>query len=378
MQRFLKKDIAELLKSNLDRNAYGRAEGLYVELNLSSCYHYVEECCTCISELLKEMHKQSECPEECKVAVASLIYSAARFADLPELCDLRIQFYDKYGKALEPFANKEFAEKLKSKPPTMEMKIQLMEDIAQEFSVVWDPKPLEQQLQSPSMSTHDDHHANPKSSIVAAEDRKFSRTKSALVPMKENHDDSDKETDEEQTSLTAAKMRQSQSCCALIDKSHDQQHNKQLEPGIASSSSSSSDSEGNTNVKPFTNGIIPAPYTVTNTPNEDEKQDQNLEVARPRPKSVRTKFLKQSQSTVISGSEHETDHLRETLSARVVAGEARFGLRRWEKEMEEENKSPRTPTSATSFNSSLPLPPGRRRYFFPESQPASPLRDTDG
>ncbi|GAB4842013.1 hypothetical protein Ancab_011972 [Ancistrocladus abbreviatus] len=190
MQKYLKNDIAVLMKSDFDTNAYGKAifpsstifftpamsvsfidifqqhqskisalkvtkeaEGLYVELNLSSCYDYVDECCVCISENLKVMQKQrlsskrlpgwpkilwrhtksncyiirlqkdtldsvkhpledmlgiatnllftnskgfpessatcfmfpSECPEECKVAVASLMHAAARFADLPEL-----------------------------------------------------------------------------------------------------------------------------------------------------------------------------------------------------------------------------------------------------------------------------------------------------
>lgn len=49
----------------------------------------------------------SECPEECKVAVSSLTYAAARFADLPELRDLRNHFRDKYGDTLEPYVSKE-------------------------------------------------------------------------------------------------------------------------------------------------------------------------------------------------------------------------------------------------------------------------------
>lgn len=39
--------------------------------------------------------------------MASLIYAAARFADLPELRDLRNLFNEKYGKALEPFVKEE-------------------------------------------------------------------------------------------------------------------------------------------------------------------------------------------------------------------------------------------------------------------------------
>lgn len=46
-----------------------------------------------------------ECPEECREAVASLIYAAARFSDLPELRDLRDAFHQRYGVCLEAFVN---------------------------------------------------------------------------------------------------------------------------------------------------------------------------------------------------------------------------------------------------------------------------------
>lgn len=49
----------------------------------------------------------SECPEECKAAVASLMFAAARFSDLPELRDLRHMFYERYGDTLQVFENKE-------------------------------------------------------------------------------------------------------------------------------------------------------------------------------------------------------------------------------------------------------------------------------
>lgn len=49
----------------------------------------------------------SECPEECKEAVSSLIYAAARFGDLPELRKLRSLLTERYGDSFEPFVNKE-------------------------------------------------------------------------------------------------------------------------------------------------------------------------------------------------------------------------------------------------------------------------------
>jgi hypothetical protein len=43
-----------------------------------------------------------ECPQEAREAVSTLIFAAARFPDLPELCDLRHVFTGTYG-SLEPF-----------------------------------------------------------------------------------------------------------------------------------------------------------------------------------------------------------------------------------------------------------------------------------
>lgn len=48
-----------------------------------------------------------ECPEECREAVSSLMFAAARFADLPELRDLRSLFAERYGSSVEPYVNKE-------------------------------------------------------------------------------------------------------------------------------------------------------------------------------------------------------------------------------------------------------------------------------
>ncbi|XP_062008340.1 uncharacterized protein LOC133725204 [Rosa rugosa] len=147
--KYLKNDVAELLKNGLDINAYGRAEGVLVEQNMSACYALTENFLDCIANHLSLMQNQRECPEECKEAVASVIYAAARFSDLPELRDLRNIFTQKYGDSLQSFVNKEFADKFKSKPPTKEMKVQLMHDIAREYSIEWDSKALEQKLFTP-------------------------------------------------------------------------------------------------------------------------------------------------------------------------------------------------------------------------------------
>lgn len=152
MQKYLRNDIADLLRNGLDINAYGRAEGLLVEVNMSTCYDFVDQFCGLISNNLSLMSKQRECPEECKEAVSSLMFAAARFADMPELRELRSVFADRYGNSIEANTNKEFVEKLKALPPTKDLRLQLIQEIALESDLQWDSKALEQKLYNPPPS----------------------------------------------------------------------------------------------------------------------------------------------------------------------------------------------------------------------------------
>ncbi|CAH9052856.1 unnamed protein product [Cuscuta europaea] len=155
MQKYFKNDIADLLMKGLDVNAYGRSEGLLVELNLSRCYDLLEQYCQQISSNISVMNKERECPEDCKEAVSTLMFAAARFADLPELRDLRTIFTDRYGKSIDFFVNKEFVEKLKGEIPCKDMKLQLLQDIASEWDIEWNSKALEQKLYTPPPATCD-------------------------------------------------------------------------------------------------------------------------------------------------------------------------------------------------------------------------------
>ncbi|XP_009624172.1 uncharacterized protein [Nicotiana tomentosiformis] len=152
MLKYLKNDMVDLLKSGLDVNAYNRAEGLMFELNISICYDMLEHNSLHISSHLAIMSKQRVCPEDCREAASTLMFAAARFSDLPELRGLRATFTERYGNSLELFVNKEFVEKLKSQPPTKEMKLQLMRDIAVESGIKWNSRDLEQKLYKQLMS----------------------------------------------------------------------------------------------------------------------------------------------------------------------------------------------------------------------------------
>ncbi|XP_075110389.1 uncharacterized protein LOC107804723 [Nicotiana tabacum] len=48
-----------------------------------------------------------KCPKECREVVSSLIFAAARLADVPELRQLRSVFTDIYRNSLECYLNKE-------------------------------------------------------------------------------------------------------------------------------------------------------------------------------------------------------------------------------------------------------------------------------
>ncbi|OMO58027.1 hypothetical protein COLO4_34915 [Corchorus olitorius] len=149
--KFLKKDIADLLANGLDINAYGRVEGYIAELILSSCYDFVEKCCDFVYKHVSVMQKLSDCPEDCREAVSSLMFAAARFSDLPELRDLRQIFHERYGNSLELFVNKQLVENSAANPCTMEKKVKVMHDIASEFSIKWDSEAFERRMSKPTV-----------------------------------------------------------------------------------------------------------------------------------------------------------------------------------------------------------------------------------
>ncbi|GAB2225279.1 hypothetical protein Droror1_Dr00006070 [Drosera rotundifolia] len=147
--RFLRKDIADLIACGLEDNAYGRTGGLVAELVLTSCYDFIGYVCEIILKQLATIQKNSECPEDCREAVASLMYAAARFSDLPELRDLRNIFQERYGSSLEFYVNQKLVENIAPKPPSTEKKIQLMQEIASEFSLKWDSWGFEKRMVNP-------------------------------------------------------------------------------------------------------------------------------------------------------------------------------------------------------------------------------------
>ncbi|PKA47842.1 hypothetical protein AXF42_Ash019853 [Apostasia shenzhenica] len=106
----------------------------------------IEKYCGCLLENLSTMRKERECPKEAMEAVATLIFAAARFSDLPELAELRLVFNERYETQINTCLNPEFVEKMQKKTFHKEKKLQLMQDISQEYSVSWNVKAFEDQI----------------------------------------------------------------------------------------------------------------------------------------------------------------------------------------------------------------------------------------
>ncbi|XP_042491804.1 uncharacterized protein LOC122071508 [Macadamia integrifolia] len=258
MQKFLKKDIADLLANDLDSNAYGRAEGLLVEMSLSSCYDLVEQFCDCLLKQISVMQKQRECPEECREAVPSLIFAAAWFADLPELRDLRQLFAEKYDNSLEPFLNQEFAEKLAAKHPNREKKLQLMRDIAKEFSIKWDSKAFEGKLSNHPASvqeiTNDRHkpHANREDGLLRRNHQDFSSCESREI--------SDAGYEPKRDNLDGLSHGRSEHINDVYCNGGEDTISKNYNGNISSHARVEAIEEKTEILKPFCNNVVPPPY----------------------------------------------------------------------------------------------------------------------
>jgi hypothetical protein len=129
-----------------------------------------------------------ECPPEFRKAVSTLIFAAARYPDLPELCDLRHIFTEKFGNFVEHFVSREvrkmmliccyqivlcfcgplhyihsiiiqsfclqFIRKLDSTEFTNEERLQVMQSIAEESSISFDAKELQLKLWATPETEH--------------------------------------------------------------------------------------------------------------------------------------------------------------------------------------------------------------------------------
>ncbi|KDP37221.1 hypothetical protein JCGZ_06277 [Jatropha curcas] len=405
--KFLRKDMADLLKNDLDYNAYCRAEGLLVEQRMRACYNFIEQFSACISSHISIMNKQKECPEECKEAVQSLIYAAARIAEFPELRDLRSLFTERYGNSLEPYTNKEFAEMLRPTSASKEMKLQLMHEIAEEFSIEWNSKSLEQKLFKPPSTQEDQHRPKNKDDIVVPKadcpdvdlvKRDSHETENKVNVMKlENFFLSNPEKEiassGEKRNVIDERYNQPTSSEDEINSVH-RRNNSDLDSRQASSSSVGSVSEDEVeSKKPLYYKFVPPPYVKQNVEKEAGKieepakptghTDDSVNDAKPKPRSVRRRHLQPPPGHENLGNDAKTPVKQfsghENVDSAEPGGLAKTNAwaekeeqtnvvnQRDEKDYSKDKVKPTQKTIHDSYKASgrrnksseLPLPPGR-------------------
>ncbi|XP_068659575.1 uncharacterized protein [Aristolochia californica] len=143
--RQLREDIAQLLMNgHRPTSAFSRVEQLFKAQSILSAYDLLDHFCEFIIINLSYIRKHRDCPNDINEAVSSLIFAAARCADLPELQVLRQLFGERYGNdfavsAVELFpgnhVNRQISEKLSIKLVSDDAKLKLLQEIARDCNL---------------------------------------------------------------------------------------------------------------------------------------------------------------------------------------------------------------------------------------------------
>ncbi|XVE87501.1 hypothetical protein DITRI_Ditri18aG0122800 [Diplodiscus trichospermus] len=154
----MRRDIALLLQSRQDATARIRVEHVIREQNILAANEFIELFCELVVARLSIIAKRRECPADLKEGIASLIFAAARCAEIPELVAIRNIFEKKYGKDFVSAAtdlrpncgvNRLLIDKLSVKTPSGEVKLKVMREIAKEYNIEWDTTESEKELLKP-------------------------------------------------------------------------------------------------------------------------------------------------------------------------------------------------------------------------------------
>ncbi|KAI3519126.1 hypothetical protein L1887_08152 [Cichorium endivia] len=156
--RQMRRDIAMLLQSGQDATARIRVEHVMREQNILAANEFIELFCELIVQRLTIIAKQRDCPVDLKEGISSLIFSAPRCSEIPELVALRDIFEKKYGKDFVGAAtdlrpdcgvNRMLIEKLSVRTPPGEVKLKVLKEIAKEYQIEWDTTESETELLKP-------------------------------------------------------------------------------------------------------------------------------------------------------------------------------------------------------------------------------------
>ncbi|KAJ6801202.1 uncharacterized protein M6B38_198740 [Iris pallida] len=154
----MRRDIAKLLENGQEATARIRVEHIIREENMMAAQEIIELFCELIAVRLPIIETQRECPLDLKEAISSICFAAPRCSDLPELQQVQMLFASKYGREFVSSAselmpdcgvNRQIIELLSVRAPSVEAKLKLLKEIAEEHEVDWDPAACESEFLKP-------------------------------------------------------------------------------------------------------------------------------------------------------------------------------------------------------------------------------------
>lgn len=157
--RTTKAQIAALLRDGKEEKCRIQVEGLIREDFTVEAYEVLELLCDLLSERMSLIVAEKECPYDMREAVSTLIWSASR-TNIPELLEVKKQLTKKYGSSFAKDAlanadccvNERVISRLSIHPPTAELVVRYLTQIALEHSLSWSPTALQSDLTAPMMA----------------------------------------------------------------------------------------------------------------------------------------------------------------------------------------------------------------------------------
>ena len=136
------REVAVLLAEEPPKEEKARikAEALIRDDHMIEAFEILQLECELLSERIKLIEYEKECPADLVSCVSTLIYAAPR-VDIPELGEIRKQFKSKYGKKFEEAAlnnaggvlNERVVTKLSIQPPAAFLVQTYLEKICEQF-----------------------------------------------------------------------------------------------------------------------------------------------------------------------------------------------------------------------------------------------------
>ena len=143
----ISKELSILLNNNKEENARIRCESLIAEENILKVFEIMNVYCEMLLIRINYIEVEIKCPDEMLENIASIIYCAKRL-EINEFVDIANQLALKYSAefAHEHYENKhnkvnpKIVALLSVKPPDVDIVVEHLEDIADEYKIKWKPK----------------------------------------------------------------------------------------------------------------------------------------------------------------------------------------------------------------------------------------------